>query len=149
MIDYELYCKIKNLYENKSLNPSQIAAELAIDRRTICKWIDEKQYRPRRKTKKACKLDPFKGEVTRMLDSHPYTAVQIYNKIQEQGFDGSYSMVKNMSAKSGRNILRRFLPFHSPPENRHRSTGDRMVRSGSVQPAAGSAFLSWSCVTAA
>jgi len=115
MIDYELYCKIKNLHENKSLNPSQIAAELAVDRRTICKWIDEKQYRPRRKTKKACKLDPFKGEVTRMLDSHPYTAVQIFNKIQEQGFDGSYSMVKKYVRKIRPKHTQAFLTLSFAP----------------------------------
>jgi predicted DNA-binding transcriptional regulator YafY len=35
MIDFELFCKIKHLKEHEKLTASQIAAELAIDARTV------------------------------------------------------------------------------------------------------------------
>ena len=39
MIDYELYCKIRHLKEQEGLNAHQIAGELAMDPRTVAKWL--------------------------------------------------------------------------------------------------------------
>lgn len=94
MIGYERFCHIKNLKEQQGLKPSQIAAVLDLDPRTVAKWVDEKLYRPRKSTPRASKLDPFKGDIVRMLEHHPYSAIQIFHRIAEQGFTGGYSIVK-------------------------------------------------------
>ena len=39
MIDYALYAKIRHLTEQEGLTPPQIADELALDPRTIRKWL--------------------------------------------------------------------------------------------------------------
>jgi transposase len=46
MIDYETYCKIHHLKEQK-LNPAQIAIEMNLDQRTVEKWLQERHFRPR------------------------------------------------------------------------------------------------------
>jgi len=94
MIDYELFCKIKDLNENKGLNPIQIATELAMDSRTVHKWLVEQRFRPRKSGRRAGKLDPFKKDIVRDLEIHPYTAVQILQRIRERGFERGYSIVK-------------------------------------------------------
>ncbi len=99
MIDYEVFCKIKHLKEQKGLTASQISEELTLDTRTVAKWLGEERFRPRESTPRSCKLDPFKDDIVRMLEKHPYTAVQIFQHLQEQNYDGSYSMVKKYVRK--------------------------------------------------
>lgn len=40
------------------------------------------------------KLDPYKEDIVSLLEKHPFTATQIYQRIQEEGDEGSYSLVK-------------------------------------------------------
>ena len=39
MIDYETYCQIRLLAQQKGLKASQIAAELQLDIKTVEKWM--------------------------------------------------------------------------------------------------------------
>ena len=94
MIDYELFSKIKHLNQNDGLTAQQIATELVLDVRTVEKWLNETHYRPRRSVQRPSKLDPFKDDIVRMLERHAYTAMQIFQQIREQGFDGQYTIVK-------------------------------------------------------
>lgn len=99
MIDYALYSKIKHLSINDRLTAPQIARELSMDVRTVRKWLDETQFRPRKSAPRASKLDPFKHDIVRLLQAHPYTATQIFQRIREQGFTGRYSIVKDYVRK--------------------------------------------------
>jgi len=98
MINYELFAKIKHLKEHEGLTAPQIAGELAIDVRTVRKWLDA-AFRPKKITPRSSKLDPFKSDIVRMLETHPYTATQIFQRICEEGFDGGYSIVKRYVRK--------------------------------------------------
>jgi transposase len=95
MIDYETFAKIKVYKDQHDLKCSQIANELNLDYRTVAKWIVQKQYQPRNSPQRASKLDPFKGEIVRMLETHPYTATQILQRLREDTFDGGYTIVKD------------------------------------------------------
>jgi len=99
MISYETYCRIRHLHERDGLNKSQIAETLALDPRTIEKWFAEKQFRQRKKALRPSKLDPFKPLIVKMLENHPYSAKQIFQRIREEGFTGGYSIVKEYVAK--------------------------------------------------
>ena len=98
MIDYELFAKIRHLKEHERLTAPQIAAELTIDVRTVRKWLTAK-FRSKKITPRPSKLDPFKRDIVRMLETHPYTATQIFQRICEEGFDGGYSIVKRYVRK--------------------------------------------------
>jgi transposase len=92
MIDYETFVKIKVYKDQHGLKCSQIARELNLDYRTVEKWLDQKQYQQRKSPQRASKLDPFKGQIVRMLETHPYTATQIFQRIREEDFVGGYTI---------------------------------------------------------
>ncbi len=99
MIDFELFSKIKHYHEQRALTPAQIARELELDPRTVAKWLAEHRFVPRKSTKRSSKLDPFKSSILQMLETHPYSAIQILQRIREEGFDGRYTIVKDYVRK--------------------------------------------------
>ena len=66
----------------------------------MAKWRDA-QFRPRAApaVRRASKLDPFKGQIVRWLDAHPYSAQQILQRLRELGLDGGRSIVKDDVAR--------------------------------------------------
>jgi transposase len=115
MIDYELFQKAKHLKEQEGLTPPQIADALSLDARTVRKWLSKNRYTPRKATMRASKLDLFKRDIGRMLEAHPYTASQIYQRIREQGFDGGYTIVKEYVRKVRPPKSRAFLTLSFAP----------------------------------
>jgi transposase len=99
MINYEIFCKIKQLHEQDGLNASQISREIDVDQRTVAKWLTEKHYRPRKNEGRVSILDPFKAEICQMLEKHQFTATQIYQHLQGVGYAGSYNTVKRYVSK--------------------------------------------------
>jgi transposase len=95
MIDYELYCKLRHLKNQEGLSAHQIAGELAMDPRTVAKWLARERFCQRKASPRSSKLDPFKTEIARLLQSHAFSAVQILMRIREQGYTGGYSIVKD------------------------------------------------------
>lgn len=95
MIDYETYLKIRKYYDEDGLNYSQIAYALDLDQRTAARWANQKKYLPKKVTPRKSKLDPYKQEILSMLEKHPYSAAQIFQKIRENGFDGGITIVEN------------------------------------------------------
>ena len=77
MIDYPTFVRIKHLHQDKGLKCSQIARELSLDERTVASWLNENQYHQRKPVQRSSKLDPFKADIIRMLETHPYSAAQV------------------------------------------------------------------------
>ncbi len=94
MIDYETFCRLRQLYDEKGLKVSQIAAELQLDPKTVEKWVDQLTYKPRQVTKRRSKLDSFKGQISALLERHPYTAQQLLQQLRQQGYAGGYTILK-------------------------------------------------------
>jgi len=99
MMDYETFCRVKKMHDQDGLKSSQIAKEIGLDVRTVTKWIKENRYRPRKSSVKASILTPFKDEINRMLEKYPYTATQIFQRLQERDYEGSYNTVKRYVRK--------------------------------------------------
>ena len=98
MIDYEQFCRIKH-YQDEGLKAGQIAVELGLDSRTVQKWMEKNKFQLRLPGMRPSKLDPYKQDIVRMLERHPYSARQIFQHISEQGFDGGYTIVKEYIRK--------------------------------------------------
>lgn len=94
MIDYETYCKIKQLADNEKLEAAQIGRQLGRDARTIKRWLRCEKYQAKALPQQCSKLDPYKDEIIRQLERHPYSAQQLYQQLTEAGYQGSYSLVK-------------------------------------------------------
>jgi transposase len=95
MIDYEQYCQIKDYHDNRRLTVAQIARELHLDERTVARWVAAEKFRPRKASPRPSKLDPYKKQIVRWLESHPYTAAQIFLRLREVGYTGGITIVKD------------------------------------------------------
>jgi Transposase and inactivated derivatives len=99
VIDYETYVRIRNYFEQDGLTVSQIAEILAMDCRTVEKWANIKRYQPRKFSLRKSKLDPFKEHIVRMLEKHPYSAVQVFQRVKEYGYEGGDTIVEDYVRK--------------------------------------------------
>jgi len=96
MIDYEMYCRIKRLKEQDELCAGQIARELGLDARTVRRVLAAGNYQPRKAaTHRSSKLEPYKALVKSWIERHDYSAVQIFQRLREQGYGGGYTIVKD------------------------------------------------------
>lgn len=79
----------------KGMSYTEIGRKYHIDPRTAKKYTQSPQ-RPEYtlSERKPSKLDAYKSQVDLWLEEAPYSAVRILEKLQEQGFDGKYSIVK-------------------------------------------------------
>jgi len=114
MIDFEQFCQIKK-YQQEGLKASQIAKHLLMDTRTIKKWLEKDRFEPRLSGIRPSKIEPYKQEILSMLERHPFTARQIYQKIKELGFDGGYTIVKNYVRKVRPRQTKAFLKLAFAP----------------------------------
>ena len=94
MLDYETFCQLRDHLVRQQLTVVQTARALALDPRTVAKWAGVEQFRPRAGVARTSKLDPFKGQIVRWLDTHPYSAQQIFQRLREAGYDGGPTIVR-------------------------------------------------------
>jgi transposase len=95
VIDYETFCKIHDCRDRQGLTVAQTARFLGLDPRTIAMWAARPRFTPRRSRPRKSLLDPFKPTVTRLLDTHPYSAQQIFQRLREEGYQGSITILRD------------------------------------------------------
>ena len=95
MIDYETFCKIRDHCERQHLTIAQTARTLGLHPQTVAKWAHVAQFRQRKSVPRRSRLDPYKGLVVRWLDTHPYSAQQIFQRLREEGFTGGITIVRD------------------------------------------------------
>ena len=95
MIDYEVYCKIKDCHERQGLTIAQTARALGVHPETVSKWLKCPRYEARQPAPRTSRLDPFKARIVRLLETHPYSAQQIFQRLREEGFDGGFTIIKD------------------------------------------------------
>jgi len=98
MIDFHTYHQIRHLHEAEHLSGTQIAAALHLHRTTVSKWLQREKYQRRAaapERRRPHKLDAFRGTIAGLLAAHPFTAQQIYQRLQAQGYAGCYTRVKD------------------------------------------------------
>jgi transposase len=75
---------------------SEIARTTGRSRVTVRKYIHSQvPPTPERRSKRPSKLDDYKEYINQRLQDYPLTAARIYREIQEQGFAGRYTIVKD------------------------------------------------------
>jgi transposase len=95
MLDYDTYFQIRDHLGRQQLSIAQTAHALGVHPRTVAKWATVEQFRPRAGVARVSKLDAFKGQIVRWLDTHPYSAQQIYQRLCEAGYQGGRTIVKD------------------------------------------------------
>lgn len=99
MIDYETFCKIRDHHDRQGLTVAQTARALGLHPETVAKWVKRTRYEARASAPRTSRLDAFKDQVVRLLESHPYSAQQIFQRLQEAGYGGGLTIVKDYVAK--------------------------------------------------
>ena len=94
MIDYETFCRLRQLRDEAGLKISQIATQLHLDPKTVANWIERATYQQRQGSRRSSKLDSFKDQIKSLVERHPYTAQQILQQLRQQGYTGGYSILK-------------------------------------------------------
>ena len=102
MIDYETYCRIHDHLQRQHLTFAQTARALGLHPQTVAKWAAIKQFRPRLSTARTSLLDPFKAQIVRWLESHPYSAQQIFQRLREAGSPAVRPSSRTTYGASGR-----------------------------------------------
>ena len=114
MINYETYCKIVRMREDR-LRVSQIAATLGLDERTVLHWIEEGGYRQRKTARRPSKLDPYKPHIVRWLESYPYSGTQIFQRLREEGYHGGDTILNDYLRKIRPRKVKAFLTLSFAP----------------------------------
>ncbi len=90
-----MYCQIRDHLGRQQLSVAQTAHALGLHPGTVAKWAALEQFRPRAGVARVSKLDAFKGQIVRWLDTHPYSTQQIYQRLCEAGYEGGRTIVKD------------------------------------------------------
>ena len=122
------FCRLRQLHDEKGLKASQIAEELQLDPKTVQRWIDQPTYQRREGHKRRSKLDSFKGQISALLERHPYTAQQLLQRLRQQGYAGGYSILKDFVRQVRPVRKPAYLMLEFAPGNAPRSTGATLAR---------------------
>jgi len=106
MISYQTWRQIRDYRDRQGLTLNQIAKALHLHYRTVATWAGLLHYEARKRVARTSVLDPFKGQVTRLLDTHPFSAQQVFQRLREAGYAGGYTIVKD--------YVRLIRPKHRP-----------------------------------
>ncbi len=115
MIDYETYVQIRNYFTRDGLTYSQISNALDLDPRTVARWANQQRYQPRKSSPRKSKLDPFKNTIVQMLEKHPYSSRQIFQRINEEGFTGGITIVEDYVRKVRPPKTKAYLKLYFAP----------------------------------
>ena len=79
----------------KGLSYVELGKKYHMDQRTAKRYAESPEKPKYTLTgPKPSKLDGYKQQIDQWLEEAPYSAVRILEKLQEQGFEGKYSIVK-------------------------------------------------------
>ncbi len=115
MITYEVFCAIHDDHQNHHLTVAQIAHKLGLHRRTVAKWLPRQKYHQRQSVKRPSKLDPYKPQIVRWLEAHPYSATQIFQRLGQLGYTGGITIVKDYVRKVRPPRTKAFLTLSFAP----------------------------------
>src|SRR5437764_3270222 len=95
VIDYETFAKIHDCHDRQGLTIAQTARSLGLHPQTVATWLKRPRFERRRSRPRGSILDAFKSRITRLLDTHPYSAQQILQRLREEGYDGGITILRD------------------------------------------------------
>ena len=100
MISFSQYTEMHFLRSQEGLSIRQIAQKMSLNSRTVAKWLARERYEARRNKGRSGKLDAHKATIRSLLEKHPYSAQQIFQRLIEGGdYQGGYTIVKEYVRK--------------------------------------------------
>lgn len=116
MITAEAYMDIKALHRD-GLSCREIAARLGIDRRTVKRHL-EREGLPayERKERTPSKVAAYSAVIKSFVEEDNYKATWIYDKLKQQGYSGSYDLVRRQVQQLRQEVSRlAYVRFETEP----------------------------------
>ena len=84
---------------------------------TARKWLAKERFEPSAgaKARRSSKLDAHRDAIRRLLATHDYTAVQLYQRLKDQGYEGGYSILKRFVREVRPRAKPAYLPLAFAP----------------------------------
>ena len=111
----EDWAMIKYLHK-EGVPVSRIADELGINRKTVAKAIKDDERPEYKRQFRGSMLDPYKEYIKQRLWKYDLTATRILREIRDQGYPGSYTILKDYVHQiKGAKPKPAFVRFETPP----------------------------------
>lgn len=115
MIDYEKFHLIHTL-KRQGLYTAQISEISEVSENTVRKYLLQEKYHSQKRQKRVSKLDQYLPIIDEMLRRYSgYSAQQIFQEIQEHGYQGGYTLVKDYLRKVRPKARKAYLSLHFKP----------------------------------
>jgi len=99
MLEIEEYIMIRELHA-KGFSITDISDKTGFDRKTVKKYLNITTIpEPKQRAKKASLLDQYKDHIIQKLNQAPFTASRLFREIQEMGFKGKCTIVRDFVRK--------------------------------------------------
>jgi transposase len=115
MMDYATFQKIKHWLSVEHWTMGQVARELRLDIKTVSLWAQREVFERKKSPQRASRLDPFKGDVARWLEQHPFSVRQLLYRLREQGYTGGETILCEYVRKVRPRRKEAFLTLHFEP----------------------------------
>ncbi len=115
MITLEDWIMIKHMHE-QGVPKTRIAKELGLDRKTVRAAIDSDGCPKHQRQSVGSILDPYKDYIKQRLEKYDLTATRIQREITEQGYPGSYTILRQyVQQLKGAKPKPAFVRFETEP----------------------------------
>jgi transposase len=115
MITLEDWIMIKHMHE-QGVPKTRIAKELGLDRKTVRTAIDSDGCPKHQRQSVGSILDPYKDYIKQRLEKYDLTATRIQREITEQGYPGSYTILRQyVQQLKGAKPKPAFVRFETDP----------------------------------
>jgi len=115
MMDYATFQKMKHWLKAEHWTLAQVARELGLNIKTVSLWSKREAFERQQAPQRPSKLDPYKGDVARWLEQHPFSVPQLLHRLREQGYGGGTSTLGAYVRKIRPRRKPAFLTLHFEP----------------------------------
>jgi len=116
MIDYQTFCEIKHLYNEKNFTPNKIGLILGIDQKTASRWVHRERFTKNHTVRRTSVISHCKDRIDALLKECPdYSAQQIFQILNEENFKGSYSTVADYIRKVRPGMKKAYFTLNFEP----------------------------------
>ncbi len=115
MITIEEWVMIKHMHK-QGVPKARIARELGLDPKTVDRAINTEEHPKRKEQSQGSILDPYKEYINQRLEKYDLTATRIQREITEQGYSGSYTILRQyVQQLKGAKPKPAFVRFETDP----------------------------------
>ena len=114
-MDYATFQKIKHWLGVEHWTMGQVARELRLNIKTVSLWAKREAFERKKEKKRTSRLDPFKGDVARWLEQHPFSVRQLLYRLREQGYTGGETILCEFVRQIRPRRKEAFLTLHFEP----------------------------------